>query len=276
MRPAQFREYGKLLQICYTVSERRVCQLLSCPRSTYRRKSIRDGQAALRMRIRDMAYARVSYGYRRIHILLKREGYQVNHKRVYRLYKLEGLGMRPKRRRRHVTGCRRMERVTATHPNECWSMDFMSDELYNGQRIRLLTLVDNFTRESLAIEVDCHLGGELVAERLSLVSQERGRPKKIMMDNGPEFTSKKLDQWAYLNQVEMDFSRPGKPTDNAFIEAFNGRLREECLNQNWFLSLEDAREKVEAWRQEYNRKRPHGALDNMAPEEFAEKVGVMV
>jgi len=265
-----------MLQICYSASERRVCQLLGCPRSTYRRRSTRDEQAALRIRIRDLAYARVSYGYRRIHVMLKREGYQVNHKRVYRLYRMEGLGMRPKRRRRHVTSCRRMERVTATCANECWSMDFMSDELYNGQRIRLLTLVDNFTRESLAIEVNSHLGGQVVAERLSLVSQERGKPKKIMMDNGPEFTSKKLDQWAYLNQVEMDFSRPGKPTDNAFIEAFNGRLREECLNQNWFLSLEDAREKVEAWRQEYNRNRPHSALDNLAPEEFADKVGVML
>jgi putative transposase len=169
-----------------------------------------------------------------------------------------------------------MERVTATQPNECWSMDFMSDELYNGQRIRLLTLVDNFTRESLAIEVNSHLGGQMVAEKLALVALERGKPKTIMVDNGPEFTSKKLDQWAYLNQVELDFIRPGKPTDNAFIEAFNGRLREECLNQSWFLSLEDAREKVETWRQEYNRTRPHGALDNLAPQEFAETVGIMI
>jgi putative transposase len=155
-------------------------------------------------------------------------------------------------------------------------MDFMSDELYNGQRIRLLTLVDNFTRESLAVEVDQHLGGQRVAEILTLVALERGKPEKIRVDNGPEFASKRLDQWAYLNQVELDFSRPGKPTDNAFIEAFNGRLREECLNQNWFLSLEDAREKVETWRQEYNSARPHGALGNMAPEEFAEIVGATV
>jgi len=175
-----------------------------------------------------------------------------------------------------VTGCRRMERVTATRPNECWSMDFMTDELYNGQRIRLLTLVDNFTRESLAIEVDQHLGGEKVAQILTLVALERGRPEKIQVDNGPEFTSRKLDQWSYLNGVELDFSRPGKPTDNALIEAFNGRLREECLNQNWFLSLEDAKQKVKAWRQEYNRTRPHGALGNLAPGEFAKVVGTMV
>ena len=264
------------MQVCYRVSERRVCQILQCPRSSYRRKSTRDEQAALRIRIRDLAYTRVSYGYRRIQVLLRREGWQVNHKRVYRLYRLEGLGMRPKRHHRHVTGCRRMERVTATRPNECWSMDFMSDELYNGQRIRLLTLVDNFTRESLAIEVDFHLGGQLVAEKLALVALERGKPEKIRVDNGPEFTSKKLDQWAYLNQIELDFIRPGKPTDNALIEAFNGRLREECLNQSWFLSLEDAREKIESWRQEYNRTRPHGALDNLAPKEFAEAACAMV
>ncbi len=152
----------------------------------------------------------------------------------------------------------------------------MSDELYNGQRIRLLTLVDNYTRESLAIEVNQHLGGQQVVEILTQVASERRRPEKIRVDNGPEFTSKKLDQWAYLNKVELDFSRPGKPTDNALIEAFNGRLREECLNQNWFLSLEDAREKVADWRQEYNSSRPHGALNNLAPVEFAEAIGAVV
>ena len=146
----------------------------------------------------------------------------------------------------------------------------MSDELYNEQRIRLLTLVDNYTRESLAIEVNRHCGGQQVAEILSLVVLERGRPEKIKVDNGPEFASKKLDQWAYLHGVELDFSRPGKPTDNAVIEAFNGRLREECLNQSWFLSLEDAKEKINVWREEYNSIRPHGALDNLTPTEFAE------
>jgi putative transposase len=155
-------------------------------------------------------------------------------------------------------------------------MDFMQDELYNGQRIRLLTLVDNFTRESLAIEVDQHLGGQQVTEILTLIAMERGRPQKIQLDNGPEFTSKKLDQWAFINGVELDFSRPGKPTDNALMEAFNGRLREECLSQSWFLSLEDAREKVADWRQEYNHTRPHGAIDNLAPLEFVETVGSVV
>ena len=148
-------------------------------------------------------------------------------------------------------------------------MDFMSDELYNGQRIKLLTLVDNFTRESLAIEVADRFGGQRLVEVLMGVVQEKGLPKSIRVDNGPEFTSKILDQWAYLNRVELDFIRPGKPTDNALIEAFNGRLRQECLNESWFLSLEDAREKVEEWRQYYNWERPHGSLGNVPPVEFA-------
>ena len=239
---------------------------LSRTSCSYRSRA--DEQAALKVRIRDLAYARVSYGYRRIHVLLQREGWRINHKRVYRLYRLEGLGMRPKRHRRHVTGRRRMERVEAVAPNEGWSMDLMADEIFNGQRIRLLTLVDNFSRESLAIEVDTHLGGHRVVEVLQGISLDRPLPKIIRVDNGPEFISKVLDQWAYLNGVELDFSRPGKPTDNALIEAFNGRFRQECLNENWFLSLEDAREKVEDWREEYNKKRPHGALDNLSPIEF--------
>ncbi len=176
--------------------------------------------------------------------------------------------MRPKRPRRHVSACRRVERVTASHANESWSMDFMSDELYDGRRIRLLTLVDNFTCESLAIEVAQSLGGQRVVEVLMDVVMKRGLPGKIRVDNGPEFTSKILDQWAYLNGVELDFIRPGKPTDNALIESFNGHFRQECLNENWFLSLEDAREKIEEWRNHYNKERPHGSLDNLSPLEY--------
>jgi putative transposase len=257
-----------MLRICYRVSERRACKVLSLSRTSCRYLSRADEQVALRIRLRDLAYARVSYGYRRLHVLLRREGWQINHKRVYRLYRLAGLMLRPKKPRRHVSAHRRMETIEATGPNEGWSMDFMHDELFNGQRIRLLTLVDNFTRESLAIEVDTHLDGHQVVEVLQRISLERDLPKTIRLDNGPEFISKVVDQWAYLNGVALDFSRPGKPTDNAFIEAFNGRLRQECLNENWFLSLEDACEKIGAWQEEYNRHRPHGALGNLSPEEF--------
>ena len=251
------------------MSERRVCGVIRLQRSTCRYRSVADEQAALRVRLRDLAQARVSYGYRRLHILLRREGWEVNHKRIYRLYRLEGLGMRPKKPRRHVTACRRMERPAATEVNESWSMDFMSDQLYNGRRIRLLTLVDNFNRESLAIEVGEHIGSDRVVEVLTQLSKKRDLPKRIQVDNGPEFISKRLDQWAYFNRVELDFIRPGKPSDNGIIEAFNGRLRQECLNENWFLSLDDAREKIEVWRQEYNKERPHGALGNVSPLVYA-------
>lgn len=251
------------------MSERRACGVIQLQRSTCQYRSVADEQAALRIRLRDLAQARVSYGYRRLHILLQREGWKVNHKRVYRLYRLEGLEMRPKKPRRHVTACRRMERPEATEVNDRWSMDFMSDQLYDGRRIRLLTLVDNFNRESLAIEVAVHIGSDRVVEVLRRLSKSRDLPKKIQVDNGPEFISKRLDQWAYFNGVELDFIRPGKPTDNGIIEAFNGRLRQECLNENWFLSLGDAREKVEVWRQEYNNERPHGALGNVSPLVYA-------
>lgn len=169
--------------MCYEISERRVCGVLGLWRDTCRYKSVANEQAVLRIRLRDLAYSRVSYGYRRLHILLQREGWAVNHKRVYRLYKQEGLMMRPKKQRRHVSACRRMERTVATEANESWSMDFMSDELYDGRRIRLLTLVDNFTRESLAIEVNDHLGGHRVVEVLQRLMDARSLPKTIRVDN---------------------------------------------------------------------------------------------
>ena len=221
------------------------------------------------MRLKDLAQARVSYGYRRLHVLLQQEGWAVNHKRVYRLYCQEGLMLRPKKPKRHVSCQRRMERQVAAGADESWSMDLMSDELFDGRRIRLLTIVDNFTRESLAIKVAARIGGQEVVEVLHQLMRQHRMPKTIRLGNGPEFTSKRLDQWAYLNGVELDFSQPGKPTDNAFIEAFNGRFRQECLNENWFLSLEDAEEKVESWRKHYNGERPHISLRNLSPREFA-------
>ena len=164
----------------------------------------------------------------------------------------------------------------ASRPDERWAMDFMSDELFDGRRIRLLTIVDHFSRESLVILVDGSLGGHRVVEALAWLALQGRKPRTIAMDNGPEFTSRALDQWAYLNGVELDFSRPGKPTDNAMIEAFNARLRAECLNENWFLSLADAREKIEAWRRYYNAERPHSALGNLAPKTFALKTPAVV
>lgn len=233
----------------------------------------RRGQAGvLKIRLRDLAYARVNYGYRRLHILLQREGWRINHKRVYRLYTEEGLTMRRKRPKRRFVSCtQRKEKHEAGAVNECWSMDFMSDQLATGRWIRVLTIVDVFTRESLALHVGQSIRGHDVVHVLDQLIRTRGKPKRIQVDNGSEFTCKAMDQWAYFNKVELDFNRPGKPTDNAFIESFNGKFREECLNQNWFLSLADAFAKIELWRQDYNHSRPHSSLDNLTPVEFKEK-----
>ena len=179
--------------------------------------------------------------------------------------------MRKKKPRRRVAAQKRSERIKTTNKNEKWSMDFVSDELYNGRRIRILTLVDNHSRESLALKVGRSLKGADVVEVLKRVTSERGKPGSIQVDNGPEFVSKVLDQWAYWNKVTLDFSRPGTPTDNAYIESFNSRLRQECLNENWFLSLKDVQEKLENWRDDYNRNRPHSSLGNLSPYEFLEQ-----
>jgi putative transposase len=228
------------------------------------------------MRVKELAGTRPRYGYRRIHILLLREGWKINHKRVYRIYCQEGLMLRPRTRRRHKTCQTRQPQVPPIEPNQCWSLDFMSDSLFAGESFRVLTMVDNFSRESLALVVAKGISGHRVVEVLQRIVRERGCPRSIQVDNGPEFTSRVLDQWAYLNRVTINFSRPGKPTDNAFIESFNGRLRQECLNQNWFLSLEDAQDKLEKWRRHYNEERPHSSLGNLSPNEFASSSGLVL
>lgn len=257
------------MEVSYEVSERRACRVLGFPRSSHRYESVRDDRAELRIRLRDLAASRVHYGYIRLHTLLRREGWHVNRKLVYRLYTEEGLQLRRKRPRRNRSCQVRVARAAATKVNENWSMDFMADQLFSGQRFRLLTLVDNFTRESLAIRVGKRLTGDHVVEILEEVTKQRGVPSTIRVDNGPEFISKSLDWWSYFNGVKLDFSRPGKPTDNAYIESFNGRLRQECLNEHWFLSLADAQERIDVWKKDYNEQRPHSALGNRTPREFA-------
>jgi putative transposase len=226
------------------------------------------------MRIRDIAQTRMRYGYFRIYILLRREGWVVNHKRVYRLYREDGLSLRLKRPRRHVSAAQRERQPAALAPNELWSMDFVSDALFDGRRLRALTVVDAYTREALAIDVDQGIKGEQVVEAMDRIASLRGTPRAIRVDNGPEFISKALDRWAYENGVTLDFSRPGKPTDNGFVESFNGRFRDECLNTHWFLSLADARSKIDAWRRYYNECRPHTSLGWLTPVEFASSAGV--
>jgi len=271
VRPERRRELVRQLEWTYRVSERRGCAALRFNPSSHRYRAIRNDQAMLRGRIRELAAARVRYGYLRIYILLRREGWKINHKRVYRLYRAEGLSMRHKRPRRHVMAAHRAARPAAGAINENWSMDFVSDALFDGHRMRALTVVDDYSRESLAIEVGQSITGAQVVTVMNRLSAVRGAPKRIRADNGPEFVSRALDQWAYLHQVTLDFSRPGKPTDNALVESFNGRLRDECLNTNWFLSLDDARRKIEAWRQHYNESRPHTSLGFVPPSVFAQR-----
>lgn len=269
VRPDQQRATVKHLMFAYKVSERRACRLVKIWRSVCRYNSKAQDQACLIKRIKELAAVRVRYGYRRILILLKREGWKINHKRVYRLYRREDLQMRLKPPRRRVSIKQRLEKTLARRKNECWSMDFVTDELFNGRRIRILTIVDNFTRESLCASAQLNYKGVDVVKALDAVIQEHGKPGSIKMDNGPEFISKEVDLWAYANEVKLDFSRPGKPTDNAFIESFNGRFRQECLNQHWFLSLEDAQSKIAAWKEDYNKVRPHSSLGDETPEKFA-------
>ncbi len=209
-------------------------------RTVYHYQSRRDDRAVTQ-RIREIAETRVRYGVQRIHILLRREGWLINHKKTHRIYCQEGLNLRTKRPRRHVTARHRQEHPAVTAADQCWSMDFVADNLFNGRRIRALTVVDNFSRECLAIEVGQGLRGDDVVTVMARLKQLQHRvPERFQTDNGSEFISKALDKWAYENGVTMDFSRPGKPTDNALIESFNGSFRDECLNVHWFLSLEDA------------------------------------
>ncbi len=236
----------------WQVSIRRACAVLDTDRSTYHYRSRRPSQACLRKRIREITETRVRYGYRRVHVLLRREGWQVNVKRVYRLYREEGLQLRNKTPKRKVSAKLRPQRQPIGSANEVWAMDFMSDQLFDGRRLRVLTIVDAFTRLCPAIDVRQNYRGSDVVATLERVTAIYGVPRSIRVDNGPEFFSKDLDLWAYMKGVELDYSRPGKPTDNAFSESFNGRVREECLNVYWFLSLADAQSKCEAWRQDYN------------------------
>lgn len=266
---AQRRKQVRYLTSHYGVSARRACHLSGLSDSVYYYRPKRDEQIALRQRIRDIAHSRIRYGYKRIHVMLKREGIHVNHKRVQRLYCLEGLQLRPKRPRRHVSAARRKPpKVKATRPNAAWSMDFVSDQFQNGHRFRALTVVDVFTRENLAIQAGRGLGAQDVVTVLRTIAAKRGAPSRIYCDNGSEFAGRMVDLWAYANQVTLEFSRPGKPTDNAYIESFNGSLRDECLNAHWFENLTDAQAKLDAWRREYNESRPHKALNGLTPLEY--------
>ena len=250
------------------MSERRVCRAIGFARSSCRHQSRAISKDEVVERLRVLAAERPRYGYRRLHVLLRREGVVVNHKRLWRLYRREGLAVRRKRRKRAALG-RRVELAPAEAVNDRWSMDFVGDSLADGRTFRTLNIVDDCSREAPAIIVDQSIPGERVVRELDELVEVRGVPKMIVTDNGPEFAGKALDAWAYRRGVKLHFIRPGKPVENAYVESFNGKFRDECLNEHWFTSLDHARDVIEQWRQDYNEVRPHSSLGNIPPAEYA-------
>lgn len=254
------------------MSHHRICRLLRLERSSYDYKPHPRDDRAVRQKIVDIARSRPRFGYPRIHILLRRDGWRVNHKKVHRIYKEEQLWVRTKKkRRRKFTTELRVSPPVPSRLNQIWTMDFVHDQLTRRTKIRMLTLVDKLSRESLAIEVSYGLKSREVIEVLERVKGLRGVPEVICVDNGSEFISLALGEWAYINGVKLHFIKPGKPTENGHIESFNGKLRDECLNVHLFNSLSDAQEKIEAWRIDYNNWRPHSSIGNLAPREFARR-----
>lgn len=246
----------------------RACGLAGISRSLYAYRSRRPDSLRVRERICDLAGKKRRYGYRRIHLLLRREGWSINRKRTYRLYREAGLAVR-RRKRKRIGPFERKPLPSPTAVNRSWSMDFVSDGLSNGRKLRCLTIVDDYSRECPAIEVDTSINGRRVAAVLERLADVRGLPLSITVDHGPEFEGRVLDEWAYRRGVTLNFIRPGKPVENAYVESFNGRFRDECLNEHWFLTMAHAREVIEKWRIEYNTERPHSSLGNATPEEFA-------
>lgn len=265
MKPARRRQLVDEVRQAWKVSIRKVCAALRIDRSLYTYKPRRGEQAELKQRITEICQTRVRYGYRRVHVLLCREGWPINPKRTRRLYNELGLQLRNKTPKRRVKAKLRDDRTAATRCNQTWAMDFVHDQLATGRKLRVLTIVDTWSRFSPAVDPRFSYRGEDVVATLERVCREHGYPQSIRVDQGSEFVSRDLDLWAYQKDVVLDFSRPGKPTDNSFIESFNGKFRAECLNAHWFLTLDDARQKMEHWRRDYNEVRPHSAIGNKAP-----------
>ena len=253
----------------YSVKLSHACGLFSLNRSSYYYQSVDSlDDNMLRKRIKEIALIRRRFGYRRIHTILVREGFKVNHKKVYRIYKEENLTVK-KRKRKKTAKYLGEKALAPIRPNERWSMDFVHDSLACGRKIRTLNIVDDFTRECLAIEVDHSIGGKRVIKVLERLKAERGLPESILTDNGSEFTGNDMGRWAYARNQRHLFIEPGKPFQNCFVESFNGRFRDECLNEHWFLNLQHAKEVIEEWRLDYNNERPHGSLNEMTPAEYA-------
>lgn len=257
----------------YRISTRRACELARFSRGAWYRVSTAKDQTALRCRIKEIAAARPRFGYKRIHVMLRREGWQINHKRVHRLYRQDGLQLRMRMRRRKHMCLHRGVVLRADGPGERLSMDFVHDQLFDGRPFRILTVIDQWSREAVNVEPSFRYGGQAVADVLDRWVRTHRAPVSITVDHGTEFTSKALEAWAWKNGIKLDFIQPGKPMENGHIESFNGRLRDECLNVHQFTSLEHAREMIEAWRRDYNHSRPHGSLGHLTPIEYVDRHG---
>lgn len=271
MKPARRRELARWIREHFGASVQQACRLALLRRSTWYRRTQAKDQTPLRMRIREIAQNRPRFGYLRIHVMLRREGWLINRKRVHRLYRLDGLQVRMRVRRRKRMALHRGPVPSPTAVNQHWSMDFVHDQLADGRSFRILTVIDQWSRESVSVEPGFSLSGASVANILDAVAHGRSLPKAITVDHGTEFTSRALDEWAWQRRVQLDFIRPGKPVENGLIESFNGRLRDECLNVTEFASLDHARDTLRAWQHDYNHRRPHGSLGHLTPSEFARR-----
>ncbi|TAY65538.1 IS3-like element ISRle4 family transposase [Rhizobium leguminosarum] len=267
--PAAKRKAVAHLMSHHEMSERRACKAIGFCRMTVRYETRRDDDHELRERMKALAHERRRFGYRRIHVLLRREGHLVNHKRLFRLYREEKLTVRKRGGRKRAIGTRAPMLVPMA-ANDRWSLDFVSDQFTDGRRLRILTVVDDCTRECLALVADTSLSGLRIARELDRIIEERGKPRMIVSDNGSEFTSNAILQWADRTKVDWHYIAPGKPIQNAFIESFNGRLRDEFLNETLFSSLAHARSALSNWRSDYNDQRPHSGLGWLTPAEFAQ------
>jgi putative transposase len=268
--PAARREAAAHLRVAYEVSERRACLTLGADRASVRYRRRRPDDATVRARLRELAAIRRRFGYRRLHILLTREGIVMNHKKLHRLYREERLQVRRRGSRKRALGTR-TPMTLPQGPNQRWSLDFLSDAFADGRRFRILAIVDDFTRECLALVPDTSLPGLRVVREIDAVIAVRGRPAMCVSDNGTELTSMAILRWSQERQVEWHYIAPGKPQQNAFIESFNGRLRDELLNETLFTSLRHVREALTIWMEDYNTVRPHSSLGNLPPADYAKR-----
>lgn len=246
------------------LSQRRACALAGIDPRVYRRRSMRSDDSELRARLKTLSAERRRFGYRRLHILLKREGWEVNWKKLYRIYREEGLSVRKRGGRKRAIGTRAPMTVPQ-EPNQRWSLDFVSDALSDGRRFRVLCVIDDFSRECLAAVVDTSISGVRVARELDRIADMRGYPCLIVSDNGTELTSNAMLRWQQDRRIDWHYIAPGKPMQNGFVESFNGRLRDECLNEHLFSNLNHARQLIAAWRDDYNHHRPHSSLNGLTP-----------